>query len=97
MFRGNEALERLRQRVLPTTKVPLNVKKPCPLGSGLLVSLYCQKNIWFRGQDLNLRPADLAGDCAATAERISGYGPKDAELPRQQRHRHCASEVIMYW
>ena len=30
--------------------------------------------IWLLGQDLKLGPADPAGDCAANAERISGYG-----------------------
>jgi hypothetical protein len=53
------------------------------------------EEILVSGQDLNLRAADLAGDCAATAERISGYGPKDDELARQRRHRLCAIEVIL--
>jgi hypothetical protein len=76
--------------------VPQDVKKPCPFGSGLLFLACFRRRFWFRGQDLNLRPADLAGDCAATAARISGYGPKDDELARQRRHRLCAIEVILY-
>jgi hypothetical protein len=38
----------------------------------------------LRGPDLALRPGDPAGDCAANAERISGYGPRDDELARQR-------------
>ena len=55
----------------------------------------CGEGFWLRGQDLNLRPADPAGDSAANAGRISGYGALREELPRPRTRSVCGSVIVM--